>query len=60
MATSIEALARELYKNDFRNNGRSWSEAEVAVQDLFRIQAARAISLTGKFGKSDQNNAKCT
>ena len=45
MEISIEALARELYKNDFRNNQTPWSEAEVAIQDLFRIQASRAISL---------------
>jgi len=45
MTISVETLARELYKNDFRNNQTPWSESGVAIQDLFRIQASRAISL---------------
>ena len=48
MAPSVEALARALYASDFRNNQTPWSKAEVAMQDLFRIQASLAISLIGK------------
>jgi hypothetical protein len=42
---SVEALARELYAADFRNNLVSWDAADVGIRDLFMIQAAKAFRM---------------